>query len=66
MNWFFGDIYIFRLNKLFYYFIYKFIFNIILFIGKYIQVKFNITLKKILKVNKYFYYIIGFWVVKFF
>lgn len=45
MNWFFGDIYIFRLIKLFYYYIYKFIFNILLFI-KYVQVKFNITLKK--------------------
>lgn len=64
MNWSSGDIHTLRLNKLFYYFIYKFIFNTILFTGKHIQVKFNITLKKTLKANKYTYHITGLWVVK--
>lgn len=45
MNWSSGDIHTLRLNKLFDYFIYKFIFNTLLF-TKHVQVKFNITLKK--------------------
>lgn len=53
-----------QVNKLFYYYIYKFIFNTILFTGKHIQIKFNITLKKTLKANKYSYHITGLWVVK--